>query len=218
MVIYKNRRKVIFIHIPKCGGVSIENSIHKALGGDSIITRPKLINKPPRIDDDTCKGLKLHSKLYDYSKYYKENIDDFYIFSFVRNPWRRMVSHWEYLISEGYNKRISEKDKLTFSKFVQVFDNNVLSYSFKNGYDHYLKDTKGTKLNFVGKLENINEDLIKVGGDINLDIQEVLHTNITDESLKLYTNWEDYYNPWTKDKVYQIFKNDIEMYGYEFEE
>ena len=60
MVIDNSRRKVIFIHIPKCGGVSVEDSIHKALGGDAVITRPKLINKPPRIDDDTCKGLFLH--------------------------------------------------------------------------------------------------------------------------------------------------------------
>jgi len=218
MVINNSRRKVIFIHIPKCGGVSIEDSIHKALGGDSVITKSKLINKPPRDDDDTCKGLKLHSTMYDYSRYFKENIDDFYIFTFIRNPWKRMVSHWEYLINEGYNNRINEKDKLTFSKFVQIYKSGVLEYTSEVGYDYYLKDIIGTKLNFVGKLENINEDLVKVGLDIKIEIKDVLHSNKTNPNLKLYQDWKDYYNPRTKDMVYDIFKEYIIDYNYDFEE
>ena len=218
MVINNKRRKVIFIHIPKCGGISIEDSIHKSLGGDAVITRPKLIIQPPRTDDDTCKGLSLHSTMYDYSRYFKENIDEFYIFTFVRNPWRRMVSHWEYLINEGYNKIINEKDKLTFSKFVQMYKSGVLTYTHESGYDYYLKDRKRTKLNFVGKLENINEDLIKVGVDIKIEIKDVLHKNITLPNVKLHKNWVDYYNPRTKDIVYELFKNDIINFGYEFEE
>jgi hypothetical protein len=218
MVINDDRRKVIFIHIPKCGGISIENTIHKELGGDSFISRNQLINLPPKQDNKEYTKLYLHSTLSDYKKYIgNEEIKDFYIFSFVRNPWRRMVSHYEYLIKQMYNKSINENDILTFPSFVQVYKTNILMYSFKS-YDYYLKDDKIEKINFIGKLENINEDLKKVGDDIKMEIKEVLHMNQTDPILKEHENWRDYYNPGLKDIVYKTFKYDIEKYNYEFDE
>ena len=42
--------------------------------------------------------------------------------------------------------------------------------------------------------------------------------NQTISNLKLHENWVDYYNPRTKDIVYDIFKEDIIKFGYDFEE
>jgi hypothetical protein len=213
MIINIGKRKVIFIHIPKCGGISIETTIQKALH-DGLISRNKLINKAPRENILYCRGLRLHSTLKDYKSYYEEDINNFYIFSFVRNPWRRLVSHYEYLVKNGYNSNCTEDDKLSFSDFIQVYDSNIVSYNIKS-YDEYLSDNQ-TELNFVGKLENINEDMKKVGLDIKLDLTDVLHMNATDLSLREHEDWHDYYNPWTKKKVYEIFAKDIEKYDYEF--
>jgi hypothetical protein len=216
-MVVDDRRKVIFIHIPKCGGISIERSIHKALGGDDFIAYNNLIRRPPRPNIKTCSGLSLHSTLKDYRRYYGKNINDYYIFSFVRNPWRRMVSHYEYLIKNMFNKRLHEQNKMDFSQFVQISQTKILQYSI-HGYKDYLEDDYQTKLNFIGKLENINEDLPKIGVDIKLDIPEVLHMNQTDLKIKDYINWRDYYNPRLKNIVYNIFKEDIIKYEYEFEE
>ena len=216
-MIIDNKRKVVFIHIPKCGGISIENTIHKSLGGEDVITRENLIRIQPRTDVLNCKGLSLHSTLRDYSRYYEERINDFYIFSFVRNPWIRMVSHWEYLINGSYNLRIHELHKLNFSSFVQVYKSEILPHSSFNGYDKYLKDRNNTEINFIGKLENINEDLKKVGLDIKLDLTDVLHMNKTTPGYKLHDDWKKYYNPRTKDMVYEMFKNDIIKFEYDFE-
>jgi len=216
-MVIDNERKAIFIHIPKTGGVSVEQTIHKSLGGDNVITMHKLIHKPPRIDVDTCNGLHLHSTLYDYKRYYGDRINDFYIFTFVRNPWRRMVSHWEFMITDGYNYNVSEKDKLDFSKFVQIYGSGILIYATQ-GYKSYITEYQNLKPNFIGKLENINEDMLKVANDLQLDITEVIHANPTSIDSKLHQNWRDYYNPRTKDIVYNIFKEDIEKYNYEFGE
>ena len=119
MVINDNRRKAIFVHIPKTGGVSVERSIHKALGGDDYIFYGQMIRVRPRPEVKTCRGLTLHSTLKDYRRYYGQSINNFYKFSVIRNPWRRMVSHYEFLLIPGWNQRMSEKNKLSFPQFVQ---------------------------------------------------------------------------------------------------
>jgi len=215
MVIDDNRRKVIFIHIPKCGGVSIEKTIHKELGGEDAIIYNKLIRIPGDPNDNHGDGLLLHSVMSDYRRHYGSRISEFYIFSFVRNPWRRMVSHYEYLVKQMYNKRVYEKNIITFPEFLQIYKTNLLTYSI-HGYDEFIQDRYGTPINFVGKLENIEEDLRKVGNDIKLEIKEILHMNQTDSGLKEHEDWRDYYNPGLRDRVYNIFKDDIEKYEYEF--
>lgn len=214
MVINDSRRKVIFIHIPKCGGISVERTIHKELGGDDYIPYGQLITIR---HTDGKGGLGLHSKMKDYRRYYINDIKDFYIFSIVRNPWRRMVSHYEYLVKQMYNKRIDPKDILDFNSFVQVFKTKIHAHTFLS-YDEYFLDDKGNGPHFVGKLENIKNDLKIAGLGMKLEINEVLHMNKTDPKIKEFVNWKDYYKPWTRDFIYKIFKDDIEKYNYEFDE
>lgn len=216
-MVINNDRKAIFIHIPKCGGVSIERSIHKALGGNDVITYNRLIRIPPRSEILTCHGLNLHSNLSDYRRYYgKDDIKEFFVFSVVRNPWRRMVSNWEYLTKAMYNKSVEDSHILNFSSFVQVFQSKILAHSM-NGYKDYLEDEGRSNVNFVAKLENIEEDIKTIGLGMKLEIPEVLHMNQTDPSLREHEDWRNYYNPWTKNKVAEIFKEDIEKYEYEFD-
>ncbi len=218
MVINEDRRKAIFVHIPKTGGVSVERSIHKALGGDDYIAYQKLIRVLPRENVKTCRGLGLHSTLRDYRRYYGPLVNDFYKFSIVRNPWRRMVSHYEYLLIPGWNKRMNEKNKMTFSQFIQISKTHQLGYSMPTGYDEFLADDYSTEMDYVFKLENINEDLPKVGLGCKLEITDVLHFNSTNAELKEHDNWRDYYNPGLRDLVYKIYEKDIKKFDYEFEE
>jgi len=215
MVINDNRRKAIFIHIPKCGGVSIEKSIHKALGGDDVAAYVQLIRRPPNPDNIQCKGLFLHSTLSDFRRYYGNDIDNFFIFSVVRNPWRRMVSHWEYLTKQMYNKKVEAQHALSFTSFIQVYESKMLGYSMQ-GYKDFLEDDGRSNVNYVARLENIKTDIKEIEKGMKLEIPEILHMNQTDPSLKEHKDWRDYYNPWTKNKVYEIFKADIEKYEYEF--
>lgn len=215
-MVINDSRKVIFIHIPKCGGVSVERSIHKALGGPDVINYRNLIFLPPKPEINSG-PLGLHSTMKDYKRYFGNELSNFYIFSIVRNPWRRLVSHYEYLIKPGFNKRVDVYNRLDFSKFVQVYKTRLLGYTI-HGYKDFLEDDYGSKLNRVIKLENINTDLPSVGDDIKLEITEVLHMNSTDPKLKEHSNWKDYYNPGLRNIVYNMYKDDIIKYNYEFDE
>lgn len=83
--------KVIFIHIPKTGGTSIEKVFNPGIGSS-------------------------HMKMCDY-----ENIDKYYKFTVVRNPWERIWSMYHYFKSGGnkdsFNQSIREGMPETFEKF-----------------------------------------------------------------------------------------------------
>lgn len=66
-------KKPLFIHIPKAGGSSIQNIIKK-------------YNK----DLTGC----LHKNVTDYSKEYRNSC---FVFTFVRNPYDRLLSAHKYL-------------------------------------------------------------------------------------------------------------------------
>lgn len=216
MVIDIKGRKGVFVHIPKCGGVSIEKTIHKALGGDNVISYNKLISFSGKEGDILERRLTLHSKLSDYRYYLGNDLKDYFVFGVVRNPWRRMVSHWEYIINNMYNGHKHKNHKLDFNDFVQLYETSLIPHNLK--YDDYLDDGLRSKVNFVGKLENIENDIVTISDGLGLDLTDLLHMNQTDPLLKIHKNWKDYYTPGTIDMVYNICKEDIKKYNYEFEE
>ena len=86
------KHKFIFIHIPKCCGTSIEES----LVDDSCIFRsntwPHNLKLKNPLNHCTLKDIEESKVLYP-------NFDKFYSFTFTRNPFDRLVSEYFYLKS-----------------------------------------------------------------------------------------------------------------------
>lgn len=73
------KNKIIFIHIPKCGG----GSISELLTSNFKIEFEKI----------TTSKIKNHVKLVRYIEFFDiKNLNDFYIFVVVRNPYKRLYS------------------------------------------------------------------------------------------------------------------------------
>ncbi len=73
-------RGCIFIHIPKCAGVSVCQSLFGNLGPGHLTLRQ-------------------HQEVLD-----SRTFDSMFKFSFVRNPWDRLVSAFYFLKQGGYNE------------------------------------------------------------------------------------------------------------------
>lgn len=95
--------KLIFIHIPKCAGQSVEETVLKSISNEltfdnhrhliSCFQKPNSWNKsfPERL---------AHLKAYEYTELNfipKEIWTTFHKFTIVRNPVDRVVSMWRYL-------------------------------------------------------------------------------------------------------------------------
>lgn len=144
-------------------------------------------------------------------------------FSFVRNPYSRLVSAWKCPWVTG--EKINGKWNVPYSNFTDFVREFVLKESewgfWKWSHvmpftDPRMKlfNTKGDKLlSFIGKLESYQEDFNKVCDKIGIPQLEVPHKNKTKH--KHYT---EYYDEKTKQIIAEVYAKDIEYFGYKFGE
>lgn len=129
-------------------------------------------------------------------------LEEYFIFSVVRNPWDRFVSSAKYL-----------------SVTVKDLSDNFDKYSaLKKHHDHtlqlcyYTHNKEHCFVDFICRFESLQEDLNLVFDQIGLIRLTIPKTN--QSYRKKYFN---YFNRKSQKKVEDFYKKDIELYGYAFE-
>lgn len=188
--------KCIFIHIPKNAGLSVCYTLFGNTGGS-------------------------HRKIVDYKQIFSPNtFKRYYKFTFVRNPWDRVVSTFFFLKNGG----ITEKDRLWAEKHLapfttfQDFTKNWLTEENINNSLHFqhqhifLEDENGNlAVDFIGRFENIDEDFKKVTAALNMN--RVLKKTNTSERKE---NYRDYFDLETQKIVENVYQKDIQLFNYKF--
>tara|TARA_A200000159_G_scaffold54006_1_gene50054 strand:- start:27253 stop:27858 length:606 start_codon:yes stop_codon:yes gene_type:complete len=198
-----HKHKCIFIHIPRTAGSSIEVALQ---GKDQWRLEP---------------GTK-HLVASTAKKLHKDYWDEYFKFSFVRNPWDRMVSMSKFpsfygcaiknnlLCVKGYINKFSpveidprsasEKDRSSIPVIQDAVYLNILN----------------EELDFIGKFENLQQDFNTVCNEIGIAEQELprLHKS----SHKHHQHYTEYYDDETREIVAEKYRKDIEYFGYKFGE
>lgn len=229
--------KAIYFHIPKNGGLYIENILNKYYGFKTLyftredhykydIEEKEEFNKLnyKKINNGFINIRKEGILRYlqtseEYNKLVgmdKEKWDSYYKFTFVRNPYSKIVS--------AYNYCVSNKEKITFESFLKLknnVNNYIFTHSFITQYDHMLDHNNSINFDYIGKFENLDEDLIKIL--FEMGIKKIMHSNFLKFNKKLnHSNDEkiyvDYYNSTNIKLVNEYFKIDFQNYGYELYE
>jgi hypothetical protein len=180
----------IFIHINKTAGTSMGKAIGLPLKGH--LTAQEVI---ARIGRDKWNSA--------------------FTFTLVRNPWDKVVSHYEYRRRKNKteistrNIRFHEWVKMTYGEDKDPFYYNN-PRSFQPQID-WLKDKEGNiSIDFVGKFETITKDFKHIKHMIGLDT-ELSHLNASPRGA-----YQSYYDDETEDIVTRWFHEDIELFGYRF--
>ena len=180
----------IFIHINKTAGTSIGKAIGLPMKGH--LTATEVI---ARIGVDKWNAA--------------------YKFTLVRNPWDKVVSHYEYRRKK--NKTEIASQNISFTDWVKMTygeEKDTFYYnnprSFQPQVD-WLRDTEGKiSMDFIGKFESINEDFQHIKSVIGLD------TILPHLNASIRTNYQEYYDDETRTIVARWFREDIEEFGYSF--
>jgi hypothetical protein len=183
-----SKKKPLFIHVPKAGGMSIYGIF-------------KNYNK----DLPIC----LHRPVKSYPKAYR---DSCFVFSFVRNPYDRLVSAYKYLTGghgNGQDTKFGKTLSLDFKCFVKNQLNNNLNWLHFKPMVHFLNDD----IDFIGRMENYDHDFKIVCNEIGISCRKLPHKNKVNH--KHYTG---YYDDETREIVAKKYARDIELFGYKFEE
>ena len=202
-MIISHKHKFIFIHIPKCAGTSVYTSLCKSLelvNGKGEPTCDEqdymLFKNPPHERFGNSLALDQHCDYAGVKNYFDEkgyDINEYFKFTFVRNPWARTVSYWIY-----------GKDARSFRDYC-IEEKDIQFYRIKKPDYHELG------VDYVGKVENMNEDLKTVCNKIGIPNPEIYHHNESDH--KHYT---EYYNEKTQELIAKNYELDISNFSYKF--
>ena len=185
-----NNRPFIFVHINKTAGTSIG----KAIG-------------LPLKDHLTAREI--------IARIGKEKWHAAYTFTIVRNPWDKVVSHYEYRRKKNKTQIASRDiDFRTWVKATYGTDKDPFFYNNPKSFYpqvEWLKDGEGNlSIDYVGRFESINRDFDQIKTVIG--ISAVLpHLNSSGRS-----SYQPYYNEETRDIVANWFHEDIDVFGYSF--
>jgi hypothetical protein len=214
----------LFIHIPKTGGTSIENFLH-----------PNSEAYSQSIEKHRAE----HVLYCNYEKNILEkglNINDFYVFSFVRNPYSRIYSHWKFLNSayrqyhDVHYKAVVDFELtrylFDFNSFIgfiydvqKSFDRNnpmsrdaYLWYIFSTQCE-WLGDIKN--IDFIGRFEKLEKDFANVFKKLYKKKMSCTLPKLN-RTTEFYFEYLDKYDIVSREKVCKMFISDIETFKYRF--
>jgi len=131
---------------------------------------------------------------------------DFY-FSFVRNPYDRIVS--AYFYRQRGNARVPMQNYIPhFHKWLMedtIRADMVVDEVFRPMV-HYLD----APIDFIGRFENLQEDFDRVCKLIGLEPKRLIRDNVCD-----HPPWRELLDEAELARVYELYREDFESFGYE---
>ena len=201
MVLCTNK-KFIFIHIPKTAGTSVEQFLRDNNKNELLFDR-FVLNRSLQ-----------HLTALEFKRKLGNVFNSYYKFSIVRNPYDRLLSeyYWTPIPNVGY------KYGKTKSEFLDSVKNIVKNQLyFRNNYnDHFIPQymflcnrTGKLLIDNLFKFEDLDfvKDYLKKKLNIKREFPHI-NKSIRDEN-------KDYWDEQDKEKIYNLYKNDFILFGYE---
>jgi hypothetical protein len=203
---------IVFIHIPKCAGTTIE----KILGTCTVREYYSLRKKAEQWNSKTPQ----HLTYLELKNELNINWSDYYAFSVVRNPYSRFVSEYNYRKSLFSKTKRPEHDPKTFSEF-------ILNLNMETGerilaFDGHLE----TQSSFLKNSNGLIEPSIQI---FNFENLQPCWTILEQKTGVEYNNalwsrksidgtpYQQFYTEETKNIIYNFYKEDFDNLGYSTE-
>jgi hypothetical protein len=188
------RDKLIFIHIPKCAGSAFLNSyLGYQLG---------------------------HIKVELYLKNYRSLFENFFVFSFVRNPINRFISAYTHIHRETlwgdylpeYREKIAD-----YGNSLEEVANNInsdselLTYPWFEPQHSYLEFQGRIIVNRIFRTENFSEDIKIIEKETGLILRPIQNINRSPIPEKQYS---ELISQSAVENLKKIYEKDFVLFGY----
>ncbi len=219
-----DKNKFVYIHVPKCGGMTITNHFlnltedyptnMKGKSTDSIMVR-----RPDNITHKHFGNSYMHATLSELRKYYGNNhFTDYYKFATIRNTYERLISL--YFWATGG----SVLDVGRFKHLIGVSGlRGRVGVDFKNGK---IKHSRGSApINFflcdkddellvddVYDINNITNDVKFIYNNINVDYNPLINKRNTSN----HKHYSEYFTQEMLDIVDDIYEIEVKKFNFKF--
>ena len=209
-MVINNSFRFVFVHVPKAAGTSMRSALKRLDGDETSAIAPRT----------------KHETLYQVRAAWPDRVgaasdalDDYFVFGFVRNPWERMVSLYHYLVERRPRKEIDGVD--SFAHFLRLVGEEepwvVGLHSMRVQVDFFRPQSDSQPhADFVGHLEHLHEDFDWLCQRLELPDSLVLEQ--LNRSSNSDRDYREFYTPALVDIVAGRFANDVETFGYSFEQ
>ena len=201
-------QNLCFIHIPKTGGQSIETHFfekEKPILGikDELYIEKYMMNHIWNFDPSNIRFSYQHFT-YDDLKNKISDIDNYRIFTVIRNPYDRIASEFHYRTNFSRNE---VHLKVKFADFVRSF--------LQEGVNNLMDNHQLPQYKFIENCSNIQIIRFEtLNEDFNRLFKEQLKCKIGASSRR---DFNEYYTIKVKEMVKEFYKRDFEMFGYPME-
>jgi hypothetical protein len=205
------KKKALYLSVSKAGNTSIKASMFNL----PKYADYRFVHRAMRTFH-SCRSIE---KLGQYGDYFK--------FTFVRNPFRRLVSCYEnklhtdkaevgkticFLIYDSYLFGFLSKDRgfRSFARRVCMIPDCLSDRHFASQSMDAVGPDGRLLVDYVGKLERMERDYEPLRQKFGF--APLPHYNRTKTAMR---NWMDYYDLDTARRVYRRYRTDIEVFGYQ---
>ena len=180
----KDPDKLLFIHIPKTGGMSIRSMLNATLFDLDFGNR--------------------HLSAVGYcSKISRELFDKLYKFTVVRNPYDRLVSYYYFMQTDDSHPMHIELRELTLSEYIERACNFAVYTQFKQ-----VEIEGRIVVDRILRFENLDEDWKQLATEFGLP------EFLPKVNTSAHCNWQEELSISDMGAVYKSFEVDFKMFGY----
>jgi hypothetical protein len=234
---------IIYFHIPKTGGTYIQTLLEEYYDFFSynFLVRSdfhifnEFNKKKTENYKDYLKVTPFSNRLFGVNNYYsgsKELIDattlgeqkwnDSLKFTFVRDPYSRFISAFNFILSiPTISENLVDNDNYEKFENIDYFIDNkdelsdiAYNHVFLSQYDQIIDKDGINNINFIGKQENLEEDLsnilLKAGFN---EIKHIERRNINKNRID-YNYYKTYYTEYSFNFVNKHFEKDFSEFNY----
>ena len=202
-------KKVIYLVMQKAACTSIMASMTQTESTASYLDVNQTVRNTGLVLDD-----------FDPTAY-----QGYYVFTFVRNPFERLISCYENKYHTDKDLRAARKSEMKYDSYLmgylkkdrgfRSFASRVCRIPDRLADQHFVSQSflidrmgKNPKPDFVGHYENLSAEYEPIRAKYGF--MPLPHHNKTPKA----SSWMDYYDLSTARKVYHRYRTDIERYGY----
>ena len=148
-----HNHKCIFVHVPKCGGTSVEQATINDLGTYTTHTKRALLLQR-NVEPEAGPPCLAHMGIMDYLNFGhvpRWQFDEYYKFAIVRNPFHRVASFYRYLQAD---KTMSFRDFVLKQFSVEL---QARFWMVKPAWQYLTGPDNALAVDDVFKLEDIDQ-------------------------------------------------------------